>query len=425
MNAPDPDDARAHDDAVDDDDPSTTSSRRDRAAESAVAVVAGLGAAVVVALFFVTVAHLQPVAEVGVVVVADPATPAGAPLHVRVLGVGARGRAPFSGTVAGATVGETGLVVVPRPDVLVVEGVVDDVPVRVEVALSSMPRAPDASVSVSRWSRALALPAQGAAVYPEAGLVTGRGTSRVVLVDDASLRVVDVEAGANARLPDGRLLLVDRVPLSARLRSLDARAGADLIVDVDGVDADDALAFELLLGGVVRALADGRGPGAHTLRVPENARVGELLVVRVSTSPLPSATGRTLVTRVGGPRHEDLVAVEPRLDRVAREARDVDDDVVERALLARLLPAVRQAPVASPSLHAQVARRATARDEAAMVWRERMRLAAALLSSVVVVVALRAARRAPALAAGAVLVVVALFVGLDAVVGAFAGTAGQ
>jgi hypothetical protein len=399
--------------------------RRERTAEGVVAVVAGVGAAVVVALFFVTIAHLQPVPDVGVVVVADPAVAPGAPLYARVLGVGGRGRATFSGSVNGVVVDERGLVVVPRSDRLEVRGVVDDVATSVDIALPLPHERPAVSVKVSPWSRALALPATGAAVYPEAGLVTGRGRSRVVLIDDAAAVVVDVDAGANARLPDGRLLLVDRVPLSAHLRSLRPLPGGDVIVDVGGIDDGDDVALELLVEGVVRVLADARGAGAHALRLPDDARVGELVVVRVATSPLPSATGRTLVTRVGGPRHEDLVAVEPRLDRVARAAAGVDDDVVERALLARLLPAVRQAPVVSPSLHAQVVRGEGARDAAAMVWRERMRLAAAVLASLVLVVALGAARRAPAVAGGAVLVVVGLFVGLDAVIGAIAGTLGQ
>jgi hypothetical protein len=402
----------------------STSSRGERAAETAIAWAAGIGAAVVVALFFVTIAHLQPASDVGVVVVADPTIAPGAPLHARVLGVGLRGRATFAGALNGVVVNERGLVVVPRTGSLVVEGVVADVPVRVDFVLAPS-YAPDAGFTVSPWSRALALPAQGAAVYPERGLVTGRGTSRVVLVDDEGVSVVEVRAGNDARLPDGRLLLVDRVPLQARLRSLRPAPGGSVVVDVAGVDDDDELAFELLIGGVVRLLHDGRGPGEHALPVPADARAGDLVVVRVATSPLPSAAGRTLVTRIGGPRHDDLLRVEPRLDRVAAGPGDrSDDDVVARALLARLVPAARQAPVVSPSLHAQVVGRTTLRDEVAMVWRGRMRLASAVLAGLVVLAALRAARRAPAVAAGAVLVVVALFVGLDVVVGAIAGTLG-
>jgi hypothetical protein len=328
----------------------------------------------------------------------------------------------FTGTVNGIAVDARGLVVVPRVGSLAVVGAVDGVDTRIDVPLPAPAAPPDASVKVVPWSRALALPAKGAAVYPEAGLVTGRGMSRVILVDDAAVEVFDVHAGADARLPDGRLLFVDRLPLQARLRSLRPAPGGELVVDVVGVGAADDIALELLVGGVTRALVDVRGPGGHALRVPADARPGDLVVARVATSPLPSSTGRVLVTRVGGPSDDDLVAVEPRIAHVARQG--IDEEVLQRALLARLAPVVRQTPVVSSSLHAQVARRTAERDAAAMAWRERMRLAAAALAGLVLVVAAGTARRAPAVAAGAVLVVVVLFVGLDVVVGAMTGGAG-
>jgi len=395
----------------------------DRRAERAIATVAGVGSAVVVTLFFCTLAQLQPVSDAVVVVVADPAVPAGRPLAVRVLGVGARGRLPFVGAVDGVAVDDNGLAVIPRGPALAVQGMLDDVAVSLIAPLPVTAGPPDDGTSLVPWSRTLALPAQGAAVYPEAGLVTGRGVSRVLLVDDRAARVLDIAAGENARLPDGRLLLVDRAPLLARLRSLAPAPGDDVVVQVSGVDAEQPLALELLVGGVVRAIADARGAGDHALPLPADARPGELVVVRVATSPLPSAAGRTLVTRVGGPRPADLTRVEPRIAHVARDA-GVGDDLIARALLARHVPRVRQAPVVSPSLHAQVARRETERDIAVAVWRGRMRLAAAVLFGFVVVAAAHAARRAPALAAGALLVVLGVLGGLDVVLGAAAGSLG-
>jgi len=53
-----------------------------------------------------------------------------------------------------------------------------------------------------------------------------------------------------------------------------------------------------------------------------------------------------------------------------------------------------------------------------------MRLAAAVLFGFVVVAAAHAARRAPALAAGALLVVLGVLGGLDVVLGAAAGSLG-
>jgi hypothetical protein len=403
-----------------------------RPGQRVVGAIALGGAGVVVGLFLITLAHLVPPPDAGVVVVADPAVAPGQPLPVRVLGVGRRGRLAFRGQVAGAAVDGRGLAMPSRPPIAeplrvagVLVGADGEVVTTVDDSFPLAPRAVDAGVVVIPWSRALALPAVGAAVHPERGLVPGRGSSRVVLVDDAGVDVVEVDAGRGARLPDGRLLLLDREPLAVQLVELAPAAGGDVVVEVAGVDDDDVLAVELIVAGVVRAMRDVVGPGVHRVALPADAAVGDLVVVRVAASPLPSANGRVVVTRVGGPRPADLLVVEPRLaghrwHDATRAGRPLDDDTVTRAMLARLAPRLLQAPVVSSSLHAQAVRRLRAQESTAAQWRQRLRIAAVGLVLLVVVAAARAARRTPAAAAGAIVVVVALVAALDLVIAAAA-----
>jgi hypothetical protein len=437
--------------SLDDDD--LLIAQRDVLGERIVRLGAVLGSAVVVGLFFVTLAQAQPVPDVGVVVVADPAVPPGQPLFVRVLGLLPSTRAPFVGTVDGAVVDDRGLAVVPRARTLAVRGTVDAVPVELDIELDAQldaqvdvqvdahrtadviadqgqgPSAPTgrtnarsrAGVAVSPWTKALAVPSAGAAVYPEAGIVRARGRGRVLLVDDRVAQVVDVEPALQGRLPDGRLLQVDRTPWSARLVSLAVEPGGEVAVDVAGLAHDEALSLQLLVDGVLVGMKDERGNGRHGFRLAGSEAPGTLIVLRVATSPLPSSPGKVVVTRVMGPRPEDLTRVEPRIAHVDRS--NVDDELIARALTARLVPEKAQATIVSPSLSVQKAQREVARRDDVERWRSLLRLASGLVLALVVLAAGAAVRRAPFASLGALLVVAVVLFGLDLVVGAVVATA--
>ncbi|MDP2340260.1 MAG: hypothetical protein Q8O67_04830 [Deltaproteobacteria bacterium] len=293
-----------------------------------------LGALAVVGCFFIALANALPVHDAGVVVVADPAVSAEQRWFVRVLGIDPPRRALFVGTVNGVAVDARGLVEIARSVVLDVDGVVGDVPLRLRIEVPIVP--PPVTSTSSR-----SITPQGAALLP---------------------------------VGDG--------PIRAAMKTIDPAAGEDVVVDVA---SSVSFSAELMVAGVTRAMADDRS----SFRLPDDARPGDLVVVRLADSPLPSARGKTLVAFVkGGPTS----AVDPE----------------------RLSPSPSQTPVVSPALEAQQRQRqAAARAESAR-WRLRLRVVDAIVLLIVGALAIRA-RRTPVASAGAVVVVALLLLALDAV----------
>jgi hypothetical protein len=298
-------------------------------------------AAAVVGCFFVALAHALPVPDAGVVVVADPAVSLEQRWFVRVIGIDPPRRAPFVGTVNGVAVDAHGLVELRRGLVLDVNGVVGDVGLRLKI---DVPLTPPPATSTSTSTRPA--PASGTALLP---MSTG--------------------------------------PIRAVLQTPTPIPGEDVVVDVA---SSVSFSAELMVGGVTRAMADDRS----RLRLPADARPGDLVVVRLADSPLPSARGMTLVGFVaGGP------------------AREFDPQ--------RLAPTPSQTPVVSPALEVQQReRQAIARAETER-WRFRLRVVDAVLLLIVSGLAVRG-RKTPVASVGAVVVVFVLVLALDAVL-AFVG----
>ncbi len=296
--------------------------------------VAVLAAVAVVGCFFIALAHALPGPDAVVVVVADPAVTPGQRWFVRVLGVDPPRRAPFVGKVNGTAVDAHGLAQIERSPALEIDGVVGAVPLVLHVEVPLVPP-PPTSTSTRPLIKA------GAALLP---------------LSDGSLR--------------------------ATLLTPAPEPGGDVVVDVT---SSVPFAAELMVGGVTRAMADDRA----VFPLPDDARPGELVVVRLAESALPSARGRTFVAFVKG------------------EGAPAD--------LERLVPQPAQTPVVSPSFEIQQHRRRATAGETTQRWRQRLRLLDGVLLIVVAGLALGRGRRTPVAAVGAVVVVALLLLALDAV----------
>ena len=206
----------------------------------------------VVCCFFGSLICLRPVADVGVVVVADPAVAPDQRWFVRVLGIDATRRAPFVGTVNGVAVDEGGLVQLQRHPKLQIEG-----------------------------------------------LVAGVALSLVIDVKQTAPPQTSTSPAPVATRMAGLLPVGDGL-ITATLLTLRPAAGQDVVVDAASTLP---LAAELLVAGVTRALGDflpidGNDHVRVVFRLPQDAHPEDLVVVRLAQSPLPSARGRTLLTLV-------------------------------------------------------------------------------------------------------------------------------
>lgn len=399
------------------------------------AIVVVLGG--VAMTFLLALGAGRPGPDLGVVVVTDP-VPRAAPTPVLAMVVGPGAVAALSGTVNGARAEATSIIGIVD---VATSGGVDVVgrahwrgtwePVALRVSLTGSP-ALSTTLAVSKAST-LAIPATGAAVYPVAGLVPPAGRSEVVLVDDEGVRVIDVDVAADGRLPDGRLLAVDRRSYTARLH-----AGGDVGDGGDGGDVGDvvvAVVARSVTVGLVSVAVGGRLVALRRLAVPpeETARLripigsdhrGDVVVATISTAIVPGVGGATdlqLVGRMGGLSNEDLLRVEPRA------APALTDPRVREALGRRLTVEGGGPPVVSPSLSQQRQDQLEGARRDADAARGRFRAAAvALLAAVVlagVAGGLSGARRRGLAVIAAVVLVGGMLLGLDRVLDGVAQTA--
>ena len=349
--------------------------------------------------------------DIGVVIVTDP-TPRAEPTPVLVMGVGPGAVLPFIGRINDAVISEPSeapIRSVRTSDGIVVEGRVrsgaDEELVRVVISPTQMAAAGHLGTTLALTkSAALAAPSLGAAVYPVDGLVPARGPADVVLVDDDSLRVITVDVARDGRLPDGRLLAVDRRPITARTRTDDSHVGVVVVARRDAT-----VMVSLAVGGRLRALE------RRTLRSGDHIEVttptaalsvGDIVAATVSTALVPGVSSEQdlhLVDRVGGWRDDDLLRVEPRA------AGHLDDPRVRAALARRLVIEHGIPGPVSPSFAAQrEARIAAARAEADRA-RDRFRIAAVGVLFALVLSGLSVRARFRALVVAVVVVGVVLF----------------
>ena len=271
-----------------------------------------------------------------------------------------------------------------------------------------------AVVTTTPWSTTLALPAVGAAVYPEHGLVAGRGGSLVVLVgggaDNDDVEIIEVTAQVDGRLPDGRLLAIDRLPLRLEIddESLDdsilsvALHARERIVGVIDVHVDGHLV-------VLEPIVIDSGDSSWRQRLPR-AHAGALVVVNVAMSMMPSAARRQTLARVGGWSDGELLKVEPRA------AAHLDNPVVRRALASRFVVEAARPAVLSPSFRDQEQAWRVRGATDASAARRRFRQAGVVVLAVLAALAV-IARVRPGQAVTALLVVAVVGGGLDAVLG--------
>ncbi len=255
-----------------------------------------------------------------VVVVADP-TPRREPTPVLAMVVGASSVVPFSGRINGQGIRpatDGAIVDVATDNGVVVDGeaMIDGTAVPVALSISAaelVALGPLRHALSASSSSTLAVPSLGPAVFPVDGVVPSRGATDVVLIDDDSIQVLTVDAARDGRLPDGRLLAVDRRPVTARLTSDHQRIS--LVVTAR---REALVLVTLSIGGrlvhIRRALLDVDGP--LTLTLPASGfQPGDVVVATVSTAAVPGVTAEhelQLVERVGGVHDDDLVMVEPR-----------------------------------------------------------------------------------------------------------------
>jgi hypothetical protein len=239
----------------------------------------------------------------------------------------------------------------------------------------------------------------------------------VVLVDDDGVTVLTVDVSHDGRLPDGRLLAVDRRPFSARTRVDDDVAGAVIVAR-----RDTRVLVTLTIGGRLQALARQALAAGATLEVTtptSTVSPGEVVVATVSSAAVPGVSGEQdllLVDRVGGLRDEDLLLVEPR-------AAGHLDDVRVRAALARRLIVEGGVPgPVSPSFAAQREARIVAARADADAARGRFRVAVVALLLALVLSGL-SVRTKPLALVAAVLVVGAVLLGLDRLLASTVGGA--
>lgn len=372
-----------------------------------------VAAAIVVVGFVVALAARAPLDGIGLVVVGEPGAAVAAP--VRVLGLH-RGRAvPITATIDDVAVDADGLGTLSPSGPRVVRGtarIAGDTR-RFTLALPPTIAASPSTTTVlttTPWTMALAMPVQGAAVYPATGLVRGRDRTSVVLVDDDGVEIVEVDPRRDQRLPDGRLLAIDRRPL--QIVGVDV-VGDRVVLTLRSHEALRALASIWIDDRFVAfpALDVASGQETHMIPVPADAVVdGAIVVVDVAASMLPSAPVQQIVTRVGGLTRDDLIRIEPRA------LHDLDRQVVRDALGRRLAVVDRKPMVLSPSIDAQ--ERAWRNDAVvvAAAARHRFRVVVGVVVVVLVLAGVRSrARPLPLLLAlGSIIAVV---LGLDAVLG--------
>ncbi len=387
----------------------------------AVSVVASV---VVVGAFLFALGVSQPSEGVHVIVVADPRADVGDRTPVRVLALHRHRLVPVRAAVNGAGVDVDGFgTAVVENDGLHVTGTAQLASETRAIDLTITAPAPTTTtltlttltLTTSPWLTALAMPVAGAAVYPQAGQVPSRGPSSVVLVDDNGVEIVEVDPTVDARLPDGRLVAVDR--RATRLRFANDVNVSDNINVVIAAREASSVVISVVVVGVVGAhveamarvdLVVGDNPWRHSLSTNDN--VGDLVVVTLSSSLLPSAASRQIVTRIGGLRDDDLLRVEPRA------AGHLDKGVVRQALASRLVVDAAAPTVVSPPYAAQEAAwRRQGADEAASA--RRVFRGAALAQLLCLLIVAIAARPRPLAAALALALVAGLDGGLDTVLG--------
>lgn len=392
------------------DDDGSDGGRPGRAAAIATTLLIGAGLAVVVTfLWALGAGRVGP--DVGVVVVTDP-TPRADPTPVLVMGIGPGAVLPFLGRINGAEVRQANdapVSRVPTVDGVVVDGRVgpDDEgePVRVVITPAQLAAAgPLATTPGLTRVSPLAVPTLGASVYPVDGLVPARGPADVVLVDETGVRVVTVDVARDGRLPDGRLLAVDRRPITAR-----SRVGDDVVgIDVTARRDADVL-VTLVIGGRLVALQRLRLKAGETRAVTaptSTLTAGDIIVATVSTAVVPGVSpdqDLQLVDRVGGLRDDDLLRVEPRA------AGRLDDPRVRDALARRLVVEGGAPGPVSPPLAQQRRDQLDDARAAAAAARDRFRMSALLLMGALALSGLSLRARPMALVVAMVLVGGVLF----------------
>lgn len=371
-----------------------------------------------IAAFILALASAQPQHDVFVVVVGDPHLAVGQPTPVQVLGFERERLVPLTVTVNDSSVDVAGFgTAIPDAAGLRVRGTFTSAdgatrPVHLDIPRGSTPPAP--AVVVVPWTQALAMPVAGAAVFPVDGKPLARAPGRVVLVDDHGVDVVDIDTTHDQRLPDQRLLAVDRSNVTV------AQVVVSDVVEVT-MRARDATAaiVSVTVGEQLVALTPLQLPAGTTsfrTPLPASAATGDLVVVHVAESLLPSAPRRQFATRIGGWRDDDLLRVDAR----ARSALDVGD---VRTALGRALHVDNAAPtIVSPTAAVQAAQHEQTRAAEAEAARRRYR-SMALLHVAVVVYAAWQARARLALAVAAAVLVGSIDLGLDAVIDVTASTA--
>jgi|GEM_PF-1380978 len=406
------------DDDDDDDDGRPVVDSPVRRALTILLVVALVGAALTVMVTFILGLGQQASSvDVSLVVIGDP-VPRTTPTTVRVVAVGPDRVLPIHGTVNGAAINDDGLV-----DVVTGDGVIDVVAevqwrdraeslaLRIPLTHQALSTTILTTLSTTKAPRVLLSPSTGPGVYPLDGVVPARGPARVLLLDDDDARVIDVDAGVDGRLPDGRLLALDRGPLQASVTAID-----DVTVTVQARRATTAM-VNVVLGGRVLAqqhltLAAAETQTLH-LPLPPWHRAGDVVVVGIDSTRVPHHGDMSevqVVTRVGGLTDADLVAVDDR-------ARPFLDRAEVRQALGRRLRVVNgEAPIVSPPMAVQrLERQAILAGNAARA-RTGYRVASMVL---VLLVALSGLwwRGRPTMVVTSVVVVAALLLGLDAMLG--------
>jgi hypothetical protein len=370
------------------------------------------------ATFIVALAGAQPQREAFLVVVSDPRMQAGKPVPVQVLGFAREGHVDVAVTVNGAHLDVAGFgTVIPDDLGLHIRGTVTardgtTRPVALDAALLASSSPP--AIEVTPWTQALAMPVAGAAVFPLDGKVRARERNRVVLVDGEHVDIVEVDTALDQRLPDQRLLAVDRSNVA--IESVSAVSGAVDVV-VRARDAASGVVSitvgDRLVAMLPVVLAVGLTPVHVALTAP--AATGDIVVAHIAESLLPSAPRAQLATRIGGWRDEDLL-------RVAPGARDALSNLDVRTALGRALHVVNAAPViVSPTAAQQAAHHERVRAADAEAARRRYRVMA-LLHVAVIVYAAWQARARLALAVAAAVLVGSIDLGLDAIIDVTAAT---
>ena len=401
----------------DDDEPRKTEAGRRAAVVVTgllVAAVAVCGA-VVMATFIMGLGQQASAVDVGIVVVGDP-LPRRDAAPMRIVAVGTDRVLPVSGTINGVPIDDDGLV-----DVTTSGGrlnIVIDIPWRERQQHLTLDFAlPDAhlltTLTTTQAPRVLLSSAAGPGVYPFDGVVPARGAASVLLLDEDDARVIVVDAAVDGRLPDGRLLALDRTPVQA---SLTVSAPAGIAVALLARRATPVV-ISVVVGGRVLALrlmslADGEARTA-TFALPGWQRPGDVVVVGIATTLVPGQAATSplqLVNRLGGFFDDDLLAVD------ARARPFLHRPEVRQALGRRLRVAGGEPAIVSPTMARQRQQRIGLLTETATRSRHQFRLAAGILALVVLLNGLWWRGR-PALVLVGLAVVIGSLMGLDAMLG--------